>query len=208
MRAYKGFSDSIYFKEEVYDNTEQECSFLKGDFNDRISELNQPPTDNNVIDPQILVNPPIPGPNNPQPPAIRLPQITIPTFSGDYASWTPFYDLFVTLIHSNTSLSNVQKLHYLKSNLRDKAADFLRHTPITNENYQIAWDALQTRYANKKILIETQLKLLFNQPSFQKDSASCIRNMIDTTKESISALRVLEIDVSTWDPTSIACRLY
>lgn len=199
LRKYKEYIDSVYVKENTYDKCDQDYGFLKGDFNDRLIELNTPAANDNPI-PNI---PNIHVPNIPQPPAIRLPQINVPTFSGDYASWTAFHDMFVSLIHSNTTLSNVQKLHYLKSNLRDKAADFLRHTPITNDNYITAWNDLQQRYANKKILVETQLKLLFNQPTFQKDSAVSIRHLIDTTKESIAALRVLEIDVSTWDPILI-----
>lgn len=137
---------------------------LNGEFIDRIEEIDQPIA-NNIpnINPQNSIIPQ--SHNNPQPAAIRLPHITLPTFSGDYASWTAFRDMFVSLIHSNGSLSNVQKLHYLKRNLRDKAADFLRHTPITNDNYAFAWAALQARYANKKILVETQLKLLLNQTS-------------------------------------------
>lgn len=203
LRKYKEFNESLYLKDNIYEQCEQDVSYLQGDFNDRLIEL-KPIVNNNTNVQSINPNNPNPPPLNiPQPPTIRLPQITMPTFSGDYASWTAFYDMFVTLIHSNETLSNVQKLHYLKSNLRDKAAEFLRHTPITNDNYAIAWTALQTRYANKKILVETQLRLLFNQPSFQKDSAASIRHMIDTTKESIAALRVLEINVDTWDPILI-----
>lgn len=108
--------------------------------------------------------------------------------------------MFVSLIHNNTTLSDVQKLHYLKSNLRDKAADFIRHTQVTAENYLPSWIAMKARYANKRILVDTQLKLLINQPSMQTDSPSAIRNMIDTTKECINALRVLNIDIATWDP--------
>lgn len=109
------------------------CS-LKGDFEDRILELNranfnpdiQPPNPNPIQNPITNNHPPNP---------FRLPYITIPKFSGDYASWPAFRDMFVSLVHSNAALSDVQKLHYSKSNLRDKAADFLRHTPITAENY-------------------------------------------------------------------------
>lgn len=48
---------------------------------------------------------------------IKLPQINIPTFSGKYEEWQTFYDLFTSLIHKNTKLSPVHKLHYLKCNL-------------------------------------------------------------------------------------------
>lgn len=71
---------------------------------------------------------------------------------------------------------------------------------MTAENYAPSWNALKARYANKKILVDTQLKLPFNQPSIQSDSPEAVRKMIDTTKECINALRVLNIDIATWDP--------
>lgn len=130
----------------------------------------------------------------------RLPQISIPTFSGGYESWTAFHDMFVSLIHSNGSLTNVQKLHYLKCNLSGQAANLLRHTPVTNDNYDIAWQLLQNRFANKKSLVDAQLKVLINQPSHVSETASTIRELIDRTQESLNALQALEIDTTTWDP--------
>ena len=41
---------------------------------------------------------------------IRLPYLNMPTFSGDPLSWEPFWDSFQAAVHSNSSLSAVQKL--------------------------------------------------------------------------------------------------
>ncbi|XP_060800708.1 uncharacterized protein LOC132901847 [Amyelois transitella] len=46
---------------------------------------------------------------------VRLPKITIPIFSGKYSEWSSFKDLFKSLIHNNSALDDVQRLHYLKT---------------------------------------------------------------------------------------------
>lgn len=41
--------------------------------------------------------------------------LELPAFSGDFKSWTSFNDLFQSLVIKNTSLSDVEKFHHLKS---------------------------------------------------------------------------------------------
>ncbi|KOB51923.1 Uncharacterized protein OBRU01_26887, partial [Operophtera brumata] len=53
--------------------------------------------------------------------SLKLPKISIPTFSGLYSEWTTFRDLYVSLIHDNPSIDNVQKMHYLKGHLTGEA---------------------------------------------------------------------------------------
>ena len=48
---------------------------------------------------------------------IRLPKLNLPTFSGKYDEWFPFFDTFNSVIHSNTSLSNMQRFQYLRASL-------------------------------------------------------------------------------------------
>lgn len=138
--------------------------------------------------------------NQPQAIHFRLPQINLPTFSGDYTTWSAFHDLFESLIHSNPNLTNVHKLHYLISNLRGQAANLLRHTSITNDSYELAWQTLTNRYNNKRVLVDAQLKLLVNQNLPPNESASSIRDLIDRSQEALNALRGLNINVSSWDP--------
>ncbi|XP_045459242.1 uncharacterized protein LOC123669695 [Melitaea cinxia] len=70
---------------------------------------------------------------------VKLPKIAIPIFSGKYGEWTTFHDLFISLVHKNESLDNVQKLHYLKSHLSGEAEQLIRHTPISDANYSECW---------------------------------------------------------------------
>ncbi|CAM1317919.1 Uncharacterised protein g6849 [Pycnogonum litorale] len=45
---------------------------------------------------------------------VRLPKLTLQTFDGsDTTSWPEFYDTFMSLVHNNDGLSDVDKLTYL-----------------------------------------------------------------------------------------------
>lgn len=46
---------------------------------------------------------------------LKLPVIKLPTFGGRYEDWRSFHDIFVSLIHNNSSLSEIEKLHFFKS---------------------------------------------------------------------------------------------
>ena len=47
-------------------------------------------------------------------------------------------DTFEALIVNNTSLSNVQKFHYLIASLKNEAKDLIINLQITNENFLVA----------------------------------------------------------------------
>lgn len=44
---------------------------------------------------------------------VKIPTIALPQFDGSYEKWNHFFDLFKALVHSDASLSNVQKFYYL-----------------------------------------------------------------------------------------------
>lgn len=82
---------------------------------------------------------------------VKLPKIVIPIFSGKYTEWITFRDLFLSLIHNNDSIDDVQKLHYLKGYLAGEPEQLLRQ-PITAANDQKCWQTLTKRYDNRRYL--------------------------------------------------------
>ncbi|XP_045535734.1 uncharacterized protein LOC123721318 [Papilio machaon] len=131
--------------------------------------------------------------------SVKLPKITIPTFSGKYSEWTTFRDLFLCLVDKNESLDNVEKMHYLKSHLTGEAEQFVRHKEISDLNYAQCWAKLEKRYSNKKYLSNCILKRLFSQKRMLVESAAGLKELLDTTNDCLSALTNLNVDVSTWD---------
>lgn len=130
---------------------------------------------------------------------IKLPKITIPTFSGSYEEWITFRDMFVSLIHSNATLDDVQRLHYLKGYLTGEAEQLIRQLPITAANYIECWSQLEARYNNINYLSNCILKRLINQKIATKESSVQLKELIDTTTDCLHALNNIGIDVKSWD---------
>jgi len=80
---------------------------------------------------------------------IKLPTIALPAFKDDTCSWLHFRDTFEALIVNNTTLSNVQKFHYLIASLKNEAKDLISNLQITNENFLVAWQLVTQCYNNK-----------------------------------------------------------
>lgn len=76
-----------------------------------------------------------------------LPKITLLRFSSNLQEWRSFHDLLISLIRNNTELSDVEKIHYLKTSLSDDALRFI--TNISNKSFSVTWDTLLSRYENK-----------------------------------------------------------
>lgn len=129
---------------------------------------------------------------------IKLPHLQIPKFNGDYTLWTSFRDLFQSSIGNRNSLTGSQKLHYLKSFLEDDAAQLVRSYQVTDANFDVAWEALDNRYNNKRLLISAQFKKLFGQVASTSESAASIRKLMDTTTECVRALNALDLPTEHW----------
>ncbi|XP_075157800.1 uncharacterized protein LOC142231065 [Haematobia irritans] len=132
----------------------------------------------------------------------KLPKISLPSFSGDYMEWIPFRDIYLSLVHNNFSLSKVQKFFYLKGTLTGEAAGLIRTISATEANYDSAWNILESRYHNKRMIVGSLMSRLFNIPK-SDGCFNSIKVLLDTTQECLSSLRNLDVDTTTWDPVLI-----
>jgi len=64
----------------------------------------------------------------------KLPETLLPTFDGKYEGWL-FLINFNSMIQSQSDLSDVDKLQYLKSALTGEAANKLKILAIDGTNY-------------------------------------------------------------------------
>ncbi|GFV67161.1 fatty acyl-CoA reductase wat [Trichonephila clavipes] len=83
----------------------------------------------------------------------KLPKINAERFSGNYEDWLPFKDLYVSLVHDNMCLSNIQKFQYLRGLLLSEPANIIKHIPITETAYNEAWEKLLACYDKKKQIV-------------------------------------------------------
>ncbi|KOX75128.1 hypothetical protein WN51_14550 [Melipona quadrifasciata] len=48
---------------------------------------------------------------------VELPKIELPRFDGKMEEWLSFKDRFISMIDNKVTLSDIEKLHYLRSAL-------------------------------------------------------------------------------------------
>lgn len=130
----------------------------------------------------------------------KLPNIEISTYDGkDFTQFKPFMDLFTALIDNNKSLSDIQKLFYLRKYLQGEALSVIVNLPMVNESYPEALTLLKKRFDNKARLISNHINHLLDLPPMQKGTASSIRAFISEVQQQIYALKNLEQPTKHWD---------
>jgi len=105
-----------------------------------------------------------------------------------YTKWRNFRDVFLSLVHSNERLTNVERLHYLKTCLVGEASSILKNTAITDANYQSAWNELEERYDNPRAIANAHLRAMLDLTPMKQESASELKRIYSFMKETVRAL--------------------
>ncbi|XP_063368166.1 uncharacterized protein LOC134656535 [Cydia amplana] len=130
---------------------------------------------------------------------VKLPTISLPTFDGSYEHWLGFRDTYTSLIHDSKDLGAIQKFHYLRAALTGTALQVIKSLEFSAENYTTAWELLENRFNNHRLLTHNYVKSLFNTQSINKESATQIRKLIDSVLRSLRALKTLGEPTDSWD---------
>ncbi|XP_061399721.1 uncharacterized protein LOC133335463, partial [Musca vetustissima] len=127
--------------------------------------------------------------------SFNLPPCDTEVFNGDYMSWPTFRDMFTAVYINNSRLSPVERLFHLTQKTKGEARDIVQRAPLTNQGFQLAWNGLCDRFENKRILVNGQLKVLFNLPAINSESASAIKSLQRDINSCIAALSLYDIGV-------------
>lgn len=163
----------------------------------RIRELLTPNSSRQAINPSPTSSR---ASNAPDPYAdVKLPKLLPLEFSGKYDEWFPFLDTFLTTIHANESLHEIQKLRYLRSYLKGEAKNIISSLETSAHNYEVAWDLLRKRYDNKRAIAEKHISAIMELPSMKQENAGELRQIADGATRHIHALQALKRPTSHWD---------
>ena len=119
---------------------------------------------------------------------VKLPEIKIAPFSGKFEEWSPFIQLFETLIIDNATLSNVQRFLYLKSLLKDEPLQIISSLLVTNDNFDVAISLLRKRYENQLILISSLFNALIDSKPVVKPNAQNLREFVMTLRTNLDQI--------------------
>ena len=100
---------------------------------------------------------------------MKLPKIFLPRFNGRPVKWIPFWDLYKSTVHSNHSLSGIDKFIYWQSLLEGVAFDAIAGLTLSSENHQHTIDILHKRFGNKQVIVSNNMDVLMSMDAVPSD---------------------------------------
>jgi len=119
----------------------------------------------------------------------------LPTFDSKFENWLSFKNAFHNLIDSYSDLSDIDKLYYFKSALKDEAANKIKIFAMDGINYAKAWEVLERAYEVKRVLITRHLSFIVNLPSVGRESTDGLTKLADDTQQHLASLNALGVSV-------------
>ena len=80
---------------------------------------------------------------------IRLPEVNLTVFKGDFEEWENFWSSFRANVDARDDLEKTTKFIYLAQSLEGEPKEMISGLARTNDNYSVALYILKKRYANE-----------------------------------------------------------
>ncbi|XP_071642242.1 uncharacterized protein [Temnothorax longispinosus] len=126
-----------------------------------------------------------------------LPRINLPQFSGAIENWLSFRDLFLSVINRHHTITDVEKLHYLRTSLQDEAAKLVRDIPLIHGNFERAWVTLREFYENQRVLVRSNFAAFTALAKIKSKSAIELRRIFHSMTNTVNAQESLGRPIAT-----------
>ena len=127
--------------------------------------------------------------------SIKLPQLEIPTFSGDKMRWKEFWDTFEATVDHNPNLTDIEKLNYLNSKLIGEAKSAVSGILLSKENYRLAVEMLKERFGDVQSVVNCHYtELIYISPAINNSKGH--RQLYDQIEKHLRSLEALNQDVN------------
>ena len=118
---------------------------------------------------------------------IKLPPINLLTFDGNYIHRRSFEDGFGAFANKNESLSDVQKLCYLRSQLKGEAFGVIKSLETTAQNYTITISLIREIFNPHRRIVYRHIKTLLNN---KYAKLKCFINTVDQHIQCLDSLNI------------------
>ena len=130
---------------------------------------------------------------------VKLPKLSIKRFNGDLTKWVTFWDSFSSSIHSNPTLSSVDKFNYLSSLLESSAAEAIAGLTLTAANYNEAIETLKKRFGNPQLIVNRHTEALLNIAAVSSNhDVKGFRRLHDSVEAHVRGLRALGVPATAY----------
>lgn len=134
---------------------------------------------------------------------LKVPPCDTEVFYGGYDQWPSFRDMFTAVYINHPKLSNAQKLYHLRYKTQGKAGEIVKQFPLSDDNFALAWEALKSRYENKRVLVDNQIRILMNLKPIQSENSDDIQRLQSSVNNCLQILATQQVPTADWDPILI-----
>ena len=128
---------------------------------------------------------------------VKLPKLSAPTFDGKLTSWTSFWEQFNVAIHSRTTLSDVEKLAYLRNSLKEGTAKgIIEGLSMSGDHYAEAIKTLKARYDRPRLIHQSHVRAILDAPGLKEGTGREIRKLHDVAQQHLRALKSMGFEPS------------
>ena len=130
---------------------------------------------------------------------VKLPRLKLRAFAGELTQWTPFWESFEVAVHTNASLTPVEKFNYLTSVLEGTARQAIGGLSLTAANYEQAVATLKKRFGSKQKIINKHMDAMLKIGSVSSCSdMRGLRHLFDQVSSHIRSLKSLDVGSDTY----------
>ena len=118
--------------------------------------------------------------------------------------WKPFWDTIESAIHSNKTLSDVERFAYLRGLLESQANASTAGFTLTSANYISAVDVLKRRYRNKNAIQRAHLdELLKIQPVYSDRDSRRLGKFYDMVESHFRRSSAQGVNANTYSAIAV-----
>ena len=130
---------------------------------------------------------------------VRLSKITLQPIDRDLTTWTTFWDSFKAAINENDSLTDIDKINYLRGLLQHTALKAISGLTLTSANYREALVILQKRFGNKPLIVAKYMDALMHVEAVTSHhNVKGLRRLYDSVESNVRSLTALGVDSKSY----------
>lgn len=134
----------------------------------------------------------------------KLPRLKLKAFAGDLTQWTLFWQSFEAAVHSNTSLTPVEKFNYLNSVVEGTAQEAIAGLSLTAANYEQAVTTLKKHFGSKQKIVNKHMEAMLKIGSVSPcTDVKGLRHLFDQISSHVRSLKSLDVRSETYN--SLLC---
>ncbi|XP_044014011.1 uncharacterized protein LOC122856405 [Aphidius gifuensis] len=123
----------------------------------------------------------------------RLPEIKLPSFSGEYKNWPHFKAVYQDMVMKRQDISETTKLHYLKTAVAKTPADIISNITPSEGSLETAWSLLTRQFENNRLIAQSHIDRLCSLPKCKPRHAASLHSNVNTVREARESLKLLKI---------------